>query len=52
MGEPGKARAEPQQEADRLSHGAVWISPVSCTSLFSVFALHMSPTEAPLATSG
>ena len=34
VGRPGKARAEPRQEADGLSHMAVRISPVNFTSQF------------------
>ena len=46
MGRPGKARAEPRQEADGLSHMAVQISPVNFTSQFYILPLHMSTTEA------
>lgn len=33
---------EPQQEADSLSHMAVWISPVNFTSQFYILSLHIT----------
>lgn len=42
IGVGSASKTEPQQEADSLSHMAVWISPVNFTSQFYILSLHIT----------